>query len=251
TGSLRHLQMALPRWSPDGSRIAFIGGLMSDQGVTGGGIYLVPAKGGKVRDITPGIGLTPSWLHWLDDGHMLVSSVAGAMSELDRFTLHDNAAASHTVLARLPASIGDGSAISAVSLSADHTRYAYVRSTFNQAPEVFTGRFTPDADAQPDHATATAVTHVNAAVKPLWGKAVAIDWKNEGHVVAGWLLFPADYDPNKRYPRIVSVHGGPVWAVRPRWPGVGYGPAPLSALGYFVFMPNPRGSMGQGEDYTL
>jgi len=69
--------------------------------------------------------------------------------------------------------------------------------------------------------------------------------------VAGWLLFPADYDPNKRYPMIVSVHGGPVWAVRPRWPGVGYGPAPLSALGYFVFMPNPRGSMGQGEDYTL
>src|SRR6185312_15887559 len=42
-GALRGLQIAVPRWSPDGSRIAFIGGLMSDQGVTGGDVYLIPA----------------------------------------------------------------------------------------------------------------------------------------------------------------------------------------------------------------
>ena len=36
----------------------------------------------------------------------------------------------------------------------------------------------------------------------------------------------------------------------PRWPGVGYGAVPFSALGYFVFMPNPRGSYGQGEKFT-
>ena len=36
----------------------------------------------------------------------------------------------------------------------------------------------------------------------------------------------------------------------PRWPGVGFGAAPFSALDYFVLMPNPRGSYGQGEAFT-
>ncbi|MGC1294952.1 MAG: S9 family peptidase, partial [Alloacidobacterium sp.] len=39
------LQIAVPRWSPDGSQIAFISGLMSDQGSTGGDIYLMPSSG--------------------------------------------------------------------------------------------------------------------------------------------------------------------------------------------------------------
>ena len=36
------MQIAVPRWSPDGQTIAFIGGLMSDEGVTGGDIFTVP-----------------------------------------------------------------------------------------------------------------------------------------------------------------------------------------------------------------
>jgi dipeptidyl aminopeptidase/acylaminoacyl peptidase len=49
---------------------------------------------------------------------------------------------------------------------------------------------------------------------------------------------------------IVSAHGGPSSAVQPRWPSLGYNPVVFSALGYFVLMPNPRGSYGQGEDFT-
>ena len=48
-GPLHGLQIAVPRWSPDGKQIAFIGGLMSDQGATGGDIYLIPASGGASR----------------------------------------------------------------------------------------------------------------------------------------------------------------------------------------------------------
>ena len=68
--------------------------------------------------------------------------------------------------------------------------------------------------------------------------------------VQGWLLYPANYDPAKKYPLIVYVHGGPSSATLPHWPGVGYGPVPFAALGYFVLMPNPRGSYGQGEAFT-
>ncbi len=77
-----------------------------------------------------------------------------------------------------------------------------------------------------------------------------MEWDNEGFHVQGWLLLPAHYDPAKKYPLIVYVHGGPSSAVVPRWPGAGYGAVPFSALDYFVLMPNPRGSYGQGEKFT-
>ncbi len=77
-----------------------------------------------------------------------------------------------------------------------------------------------------------------------------MEWKNDGFDVQGWLIYPADYDSGKKYPMIVMVHGGPSSAVVPRWPGAGYGGVPFSALGYFVLMPNPRGSYGEGERFT-
>ena len=46
SGPLHGLQIAVPRWSPDGKAIAFIGGLMSDQGVTGGDVWIVSSTGG-------------------------------------------------------------------------------------------------------------------------------------------------------------------------------------------------------------
>ena len=59
SGPLHRLQIAVPRWSPDGKRIALIGGLMSDQGSTGGDLWLIDANGGAPIDITPNIDGTP------------------------------------------------------------------------------------------------------------------------------------------------------------------------------------------------
>ena len=53
------------------------------------------------------------------------------------------------------------------------------------------------------------ITHYNDDLKPSWGKAESVEWKNDGFDVQGWLLYPADYDPAKKYPLIVKVHGGP------------------------------------------
>src|SRR5438270_12693094 len=50
---------------------------------------------------------------------------------------------------------------------------------------------------------------------------------------------------------VVSVHGGPASSVKPSWPRPGFNPTLLSQQGYFVLMPNPRGSYGQGEKFTL
>ena len=242
SASLHGLQIALPRWSPEAARIAFIGGLMSDQGATGGDIYAVPAGGGAPVDLTPGIHVTPSWLRWSGPHSLLVSQVSNGQSQLADYAVTGDRAQQQRVHFTVPASIGDGSASMAMSLSADLRHVAFVQSSYTAASEVHAGAL--------GHAPPPAVTAFNAALKPAWGKAESVEWNNEGFHVQGWLLYPAHYDAKKRYPMIVVVHGGPSSAVIPRWPGVGYGGAPLSALGYFVFMPNPRGSFGQGERFV-
>jgi dipeptidyl aminopeptidase/acylaminoacyl peptidase len=49
---------------------------------------------------------------------------------------------------------------------------------------------------------------------------------------------------------VVMVHGGPGWSVEPAWPGPFFNTYELSAHGYFVLYPNPRGSFGQGETFA-
>ena len=57
-------QIAEPHISPDGKNVAFIEGLMSDEGSTGGDIYIVPSAGGSPRNLTPNIHSSPSSLIW-------------------------------------------------------------------------------------------------------------------------------------------------------------------------------------------
>lgn len=241
-GPVRGLQMALPRWSPDATRVAFIGGLMSDEGATGGDIYAVPAAGGRAVNLTPNVRVSPVWIAWTGADSMLVSQVSNGTSQLADYALSGDHAEATRLHFTLPATIGDGSAQMAMSLSRDHSRVAYAQSSFTAAPEVHAGML---GDSPPP-----VVSALNTAFKPAWGKAESVQWDHDGARVQGWLLYPTDYAPAKSYPMIVGVHGGPSSAVIPRWPGSGYGSVPFSALGYFVFLPNPRGSYGQGEAFV-
>jgi Tol biopolymer transport system component len=77
SGPLHGLQIAVPRWSPDGKAIAFIGGLMSDQGSTGGDVWIVSASGGQPRDLTAQRPTSPAWIEWDGNEHLYVSELAG------------------------------------------------------------------------------------------------------------------------------------------------------------------------------
>ncbi len=236
TGPLHGLQIAVPRYSPDGSRIAFIGGLMSDQGSTGGNIYLIPAKGGTPKDVTPNRASTPVWLSWVNADTLGVAELDKGKSHLFAYDL-DSQRESDEYNATLPDSIHSGGIQMRIAHSADFSSLAFIRSSFSTPPEIFAGPL----------AGMKQITHLNDNVKPVWGKAESIEWKNDGFNVQGWLLYPADYDASKKYPLIVSVHGGPSAAIGSSWGGGG---ALYSAMGYFVFSPNPRGSYGQGEKFT-
>ncbi|HEY0263015.1 MAG TPA: S9 family peptidase [Granulicella sp.] len=239
TGSLHGLQIALPRWSPDGTRIALIGGLMSDQGSTGGDIYILPSTGGEPKNITPGRRSSPAYFRWLDDSKLYVAEHLGGSARITALDAATGQDVPNTGVV-FPETIGAGRDIMSVSLSPATHRVAFVRSSFEKAPEVWAGELS----------NLKQISHLNDSMKPGWGKTEDIAWENEGFHVQGWLLYPANYDPAKTYPMVVYVHGGPSSASQPRWPSAAYGATPFSALGYFVFMPNPRGSYGQGEAFT-
>src|SRR5262249_28549676 len=93
-------------------------------------------------------------------------------------------------------------------------------------------------------------TRSNAGVKPDWGQMKDIRWTSDGLALQGWLMYPRDFDPMKRYPMIVSIHGGPASSKRPGWPGQNFDFSLLSADGYFVFFPNPRGRFGKGLGFA-
>ncbi len=237
-GPLHGLQIAVPRWSPDGSKIGFIGGLMSDQGSTGGDIYTIPSTGGEATDVTPDRPATPAWFEWLDEQQLGIAGVNNGESHLFVYNIATQQTSDEFNLT-LPDSIGAGELEMRVSVS-NTNNIAFIRSSFEHPPEVWAGPLNG----------LKQITHYNDALKPSWGKTESVTWTNDGFKVQGWLLYPANYDPGKKYPMIVYVHGGPSAATQPRWPYAGYGAVPFSALGYFVLMPNPRGSFGEGEKFT-
>jgi dipeptidyl aminopeptidase/acylaminoacyl peptidase len=238
--ALRGLQIAVPRFSPDGGKIAFIGGLMSDQGSVGGDVWVLDcSKSCTPVDVTPNRPSSPAYIAWLDDHDIGISEHVGGSSRitaLDLTTGKDVPGLAFT----FPETIVAGTDVMSVSVASGSKNIAMIRQSFDRPPEVWAGTSN----------NLKQITHLNDAIKPTWGKAESIDYTNDGLPIQGWLLYPANYDPAKKYPLIVSVHGGPSSAVSPHWPGVSYGAVPFSALGYFVFMPNPRGSYGQGEKFT-
>jgi dipeptidyl aminopeptidase/acylaminoacyl peptidase len=250
-GSLHGMQIAAPRWSPDGKQIALIGGLMSDQGVTGGDVWLVSSEGGSPRNVTPDLKATAVWVDWDGNRRLLVDEIAGGDCKLVGMELAgDGAVGKPSAIFSVPGTLGNGKADQRLSSSADHSVFVLVGSTFDRAPEIYAFRPGQLKEAHELH-DFMQLTHLNESVTAVQGKTVSIGWKNEGFDVQGWLMMPRDYDPARKYPMIVEVHGGPAAAELSRWsPGGALSPAVFSALGYFVLLPNPRGSYGQGEAFT-
>lgn len=264
-------QLALPRWSPDGKQIAFIGGLMSDQGFNGGDIFLISAKGtderrqtgkehampsgralntepvlrefpgsssgGEPRDVTRDRKTTPTWLAWRNDGELIFTEDVDGASAISSLRIANGES---ETLWKGTQQLHDGGNYPNFSLAKDGKTSALIRSSWEQASEVWAG---PIGNWQ-------QLTHENATQRPHWGKAESVIWDNEGLRVQGWLLYPVDYDASKRYPMIVEIHGGPSNMRSNYWPTAHFDMSSMAALGYFVFFPNPRGSYGEGEAFT-
>jgi dipeptidyl aminopeptidase/acylaminoacyl peptidase len=231
------LQIANPAWSPDGQRIAFIGGLMSDEPSVGGDIFTIAATGGEARNVTPEMKASASWLAWTPEENIIFGEYLEGDSGIATINPADG---TKTELFRDAGQLTAGAWGVNLSLSRDRKTSAVIRSSFSTPPEVWSG---PTANWK-------QITERNQSIKPGWGEAKSIHWKNGGFEVQGWLLYPRDFDANKKYPLVVRVHGGPGAAVLSEWPSSSDYYSPLAGAGYFVFEPNPRGSFGEGEAFT-
>ena len=257
-GPLHGLQIAVPRWSPDGKQIAFIGGLMSDQGVTGGDVWIVSANGGQPVNLTPGRPTSPAWIEWNDNRSLYVSELDRSDSSLICLLLQSDPTGSnlsvnsHNTLFHIPANIGDGRMEMSLSSTADHSYFVFTVSSFDTPPEIYIAEAKQPANFHSaDRSPYGQLSRINEGVKPVWGQSVSLTWKSGKFDVQGWLTLPKDFNLARKYPLIVVVHGGPASATVPRWGGgFGHGVEAFSALGYFVLQPNPRGSFGQGEEFT-
>jgi dipeptidyl aminopeptidase/acylaminoacyl peptidase len=279
SGPLHGLQIAQPRWSPDGKAIAFIGGLMSDQGVTGGDIWVIDAKGdatedatgSQPRNLTSGRPASSQWIAWGDDEHIFTCELADGVNRLVRFRLQGDRTSASVATSfaapvfSYPGTVGTGNFDHNLAVTADRSLFVFQASSFNQPPEIYAvgpaaaalAPARPAASALAPNPVAsssglTQLSHLNDGLLPTWGDSASLTWTNDNFHIQGWLLLPAHYDPSKKYPLIVEVHGGPAADVASRWNGGGGGfsATGYSALGYFVLMPNPRGSYGQGEAFT-
>jgi dipeptidyl aminopeptidase/acylaminoacyl peptidase len=228
------LQIANPRVSPDGRFVAFISGLMSDQGVAGGDVFVVSTRDGQARNLTPNMPASATWLAWSNATQVLFSELIDGNSGIASVDI----SGALTQIWSGPELITATANEVSLSLARDGRQSAMVRSSGQDPPSVWGGPI----------GAWTRLMNEGRKVHPLWGELRSIHWQSDNFHVQGWLLFPHNYDPSKRYPLLVQVHGGPASACLPGWPSANE--APFAAEGYFVLCPNPRGSFGQGESFT-
>ena len=239
------LQTASPRFSPDGTRVAYIGGIMSDEGLTGGDVYVVSAAGGAPVDVTPNLAASVQTITWSAAGRGIVATEFAAGEEV--LASIDVEAKSQRELWRGPQMLwannvlGWGPGDAGISLSKGAAASGVIRQSYTSPPEVETG---PLGKWHP-------ITHANVGVRPLTGKVSNVFWKSDGFNVQGMLIEPLTVMSGRRYPLVVEVHGGPAYAHYPLFPAKPDSfDAILANQGFFVLKPNPRGSYGQGERFT-
>ena len=224
-------QINQPRVSPDGRTVAYVGGLMSDFGSIGGDVFTIAVSGGTPRNITAGAKATVTTIDWTAGGLRTVT-LAGDQVQFGMLTPGGPVTTGFTKAAS--ASAGDGRAV----FSADGRVAAAVVQDYEHAPAIYAGSM----------GTVRQITHDNDAA-PALAAARSVTWTNDGYDVQGWLLAPRVATPGKA-PMITIVHGGPASASSPNYLYPTSLNAALVKAGYYVFLPNPRGSFGQGEAFT-
>ncbi len=226
-------QLAAPKVSRDGATVAFIAGIMSDFGSTGGDVFTLSLNGGSAANLTPMMHASATSVDWRCDGHLLAELLAG-----DQRQFVDLGPASRPAAARVLWSGAEsfGRRAAGISTACPSGVTADEHQSFVNPPEIEIGSIGHWRN----------LTALNAGMSAM-AKVQSIWWKNDGFDVQGWLLLPLN--ASGKIPTIVDVHGGPAAAATPDF--IARGAAPLLEHGYAEFRPNPRGSYGQGEQFTL
>ncbi len=223
-----------PKFSPDGKWIAYRSqrraGFESDRFR----LMLYERATGKTRELTSGFDNWVEDFEWMPDSKSLL------------FLTHIEArgAIYRVHVSGSPAEIWRGGSASGLQVSKDGGRIFFVKTSLDRAAEIWS--------ATSDGKNAAPLTHIN---DPLWNE-VAMGNVSErrsrsadGRQLQAWLVRPPDFDPAKKYPAILLIHGGPQGAWNDSW-SYRWNPQVFAGYGYVVYAANPRGSTGFGQEFV-
>ncbi|MFQ5696034.1 MAG: S9 family peptidase, partial [Terriglobia bacterium] len=223
-----------PQYSPDGKSIAYLAMERAGFEADRTRLVLYERATGERRELTPEFPNSVSDFVWAPDSQSLyfISSVNA------RHPLHQVSLADGRIR-----KVVDGYN-SAPTISPDGTTLVFTQQAMNRPAEVFRAGMR-GGGAKP-------VSHINdeglAELEMNPGESFTVEGA-KGTPVQSWLLKPPGFDPAKKYPVVVLIHGGPqgTWGdqFHYRWNAQMF-----AAPGYVAVMPNPRGSPGWGQKFV-
>ncbi len=270
-------------FSPDSKELAYLHNPDKVEAIsTNSDIYIVPTAGGPARNITSrNHGYEDTPVYTPDGKYIIYRSQATAGFEADRWRLmaYNRAAGTSAELLR-----GFDQSVDEVTLSPDGNTIYFtagdrgyenvykVAVSGGQQQKVAGNVFASNLQVAPDNTfvfvsstlagpaeifrgnagSVIALTRINSELmaKANLKPAEEMEWIGAlGKKIQGFVIKPVDFDPNKKYPLIVIIHGGPQSAFNNNW-GYRWNPQVFANDGYVVFEPNPRGSTGYGQQFT-
>ncbi len=274
-------------FSPDGSSIAYIRNPDKVEAMsTNSDIYIQSLNGGSVKNITASMkGYDASPMYTPDGKYLLFRSQERATFEADRWRImrYDLKTGAMVEL-----SVSFDQQVDEMVISPDSKTVYFTAGERGRTPifslpiDRIAGRAEPivrnvlasglnltsdgklvfAANSMSMPAEIMSANIAGGAVTPLTTvnttslasfelrKPEEMEWKGGlGATIHGFLLKPAKFDPAKKYPLIVLIHGGPQGAWSDNW-SYRWNPQIFANQGYIVFMPNPRGSTGYGQKFV-
>nr|HEV7952675.1 S9 family peptidase [Candidatus Acidoferrales bacterium] len=226
-----------PVWSPDGAEIAYQTADGNEYSFyTNHKIAVVSAGGGTPRVITGKFDEDAAPITWSADG-IYFAALQKTYAHL--FLVNPKTGAIERV------SAPDNFIAQQFSFTHDFRQAAFVGAADNAYPEIYVSAVKPFAPH--------AVTAIGDQQKGFHtARRERIEWTSpDGNAkIEGILIKPADWDPNKKYPLLVIIHGGPTGVDRTSLAADRYYPMEIfAAKGALILRPNYRGSAGYGEAF--
>ncbi|WP_297335837.1 S9 family peptidase [Algoriphagus sp.] len=227
-----------PSLSPDGKMIAFTGYDDSFQGYQVTNLYVMNTDGSEVKNLTAELDRDAGNPQWEANGK-------GIYFQYDEF---GDTKIGHVALTGKIRTVVEG-------LGGLDLGRPYNAGTFTVSKN---DRFAI-TQGGPEHPADLAVwiggetNRLTAVNEDLFsyrkiGQTEEIWWESsfDGKRIQGWIVTPPDFDPNKKYPFILEIHGGPFAMYGPSF---AYEIQSYAAAGYVVLYTNPRGSTGYGQEF--
>jgi dipeptidyl aminopeptidase/acylaminoacyl peptidase len=236
-----------PVWSPDGTRIAFQTSMANSAFYyVNSRIAVVSSSGGTPTVLTAAFDEDPNLVEWLPNG-LFFAAGERTFSHLYRVDVGTKTIAKVT---------GAEPAVnSSFSFTKDGATYAYLRSDAKSMSEVYVGSLgtpKPPVSGEGGRTSPRKLTDTNAQTAG-WTTSTleVVSWKSlDGTTIEGVLHKPLDFDPSRKYPLLVVIHGGPTGVSRAvPFTSTIYPIDVWVPRGVLVLEPNYRGSAGYGEKF--